>query len=213
MMSIYPGLDLPPEEMARAAREQPDPHAFRLQKISELQAFLHSEIETRERLSKKYRTAVKVFNDLFGGLSAICTGMAASGMAMIPIGIGLVPGLTLGGVGIFFGALKVISIVASRKCGVKAAKHSTIQTLAMAKLDTIRSHVQKAMEDDLVNDDEYKLICEEVEKYRNLKEESRRLKIVGSGVVDDRIKNELIEQGRLVALASFLKTLVTSKSR
>src|SRR6218665_2281085 len=207
MMSIYPGLDLPPEEMARAAREQPDPHAFRLQKISKLEAFLHSEIETHERLSKKYRTAVKVFNDLFGGLSAICTGMAASGMAMIPIGIGIVPGLTLGGVGIFLGSLEAISIVASRICGVKAAKHSTIQTLAMAKLDTIRSHVQKAMEDDLVNDDEYKLICEEVEKYRNRKEESRPRKLVGSGVVDDRIKKRVVNStivSRWIKITRFL---------
>src|SRR6218665_2669983 len=83
MKSIYPSLDLPPEEMARAAREKPDPHAFRLRKINELEAFLRSEIESRGRLHKKYHRAAKMLDCSFDGLAGAGMGMGAGGFTYI----------------------------------------------------------------------------------------------------------------------------------
>ena|SRR6218665_3278135 len=122
------------------------PHAFRLQKISELEASLRSEIERRGRLHKKYDRAAKMLDCSFGGLSGTGMGMGSGGLALMFTGVGLTPGFTLGVAGIVLCALEVASIFISRKCSAKAVKHSTIQALATAKLDTIRSHVQKAME-------------------------------------------------------------------
>ena len=45
--------------------------------------------------------------------------------------------------------------------------------LAIAKLNTVHGHISKAVEDCHVSDEEYKLILDEVEKYRTMKEEIR----------------------------------------
>ena len=72
--------------------------------------------------------------------------------------------------------------------------------LASAKLDTIASHVSKALMDDHINDDEFKLIMEELNKYEAMKEEIRNN-------TKKKLKEEeeasLIEGGRQEARESF----------
>ena len=45
--------------------------------------------------------------------------------------------------------------------------------LAKAKLDTTASHISKALMDNYVSVDEFKLIMEELNKYKAMKEEIR----------------------------------------
>ena len=65
--------------------------------------------------------------------------------------------------------------------------------LASAKLDTIASHISKALMDDHISDEEFKLIMEELNNYKAMKEEIR-------SNTKKRIKEEeeqsLIEGGR-----------------
>ena len=72
----------------------------------------------------------------------------------------------------------------------------------MAKLDTIASHVSKAMMDDFISDEEFKLIMEEMNKYKNMKEEVRNN-------TKKKLKTDeeesLIEKGRQEARESFRK--------
>ena len=55
----------------------------------------------------------------------------------------------------------------------KAEKHEKIKTIASAKLDTISSHISKALSDIKVTDEEFRLILENLEKYKVMKEESQ----------------------------------------
>ena len=55
----------------------------------------------------------------------------------------------------------------------KAKKHEKIKTIASTKLDTISSHISKALSDNKVTDEEFWLILEELEKYKVMKEEVR----------------------------------------
>ena len=48
-------------------------------------------------------------------------------------------------------------------------KHETIKTIASAKLGTISSHISKALSDNKVTDEEFRLILEELEKYKVMK--------------------------------------------
>ena len=79
--------------------------------------------------------------------------------------------------------------------------------LASAKLDTIASHISKALMDDHISDEEFKLIMEELNKYKAMKEEIRNN-------TKKRIKEEeeqsLIERGRQEARESF-RRLVEKK--
>ena len=73
--------------------------------------------------------------------------------------------------------------------------------LASSKLDTVASHISKALMDDHISDEEFKLIMEELNKYKAMKEEIRnntkkRLK-------EEEEEASLIERGRQEARESF----------
>lgn len=74
------------------------------------------------------------------------TGLLASGVGFVA---GLVLEVTVGIAGLF----DVVGIAARRRW--KAAKHDTIRILASCKLNTVHSHIIKALEDCAISD-EYK---------------------------------------------------------
>ena len=69
------------------------------------------------------------------------------------------------------GLISLLGNIVVKKTTIKAEKHLKISTLAKAKLDTIASHISKALMDNYVSDDEFKLIMEELNKYKAMKEE------------------------------------------
>jgi len=205
--TLYPELPLTVTQ-ADAPVQQ-----FRLQKISELEAFLQSEIEKRERLRKKYRVVVNILDGTCGGLGLACVGMGVSGTVMLSTGIGLVPGIILEGATVVVGFLDIAGIAISRRCSAKAAKHEAVRVLAVSKLNTVHRHISKALEDCKISDAEYKLVLDEVEKFRVLKEDLHRKHAPAAGsVIDQETRNALIQRGREEARASFIKKLGVSES-
>ena len=77
-----PSAPLYPELSAEPAS------VFRLQKISEIEAFLRTEVENRERLHKKYRRAVNALEATCGTLGGICIATGAVGTALLASGVG-----------------------------------------------------------------------------------------------------------------------------
>jgi len=197
-MSLYPSLH---EELAA-----PDAQAhqqFRLQRIDELENFLRSEIESRRCLSKKYRRVVNALDATCAALHIICITTGAVGAGLLASGIGFIPGLALEAATGVAGLLEIVDVAVSRRCSAKLAKHEAVRILASSKLNTIHSHISKALEDCQVSDEEYKLILNEIEKYRSMKEQIRRKHV--PAIIDDQTKNELIRHAR----ASLLKKLGT----
>ena len=117
-------------------------------------------------------------------------------------GVGAPFALILSIGGVVTGAVSLIGNYFNKKATTKAEKHLKIKTLAAAKLDTILSHVSKAMMDNFINDEEFKLIIEEMDKYKAMKEEVR-------SKTKKRLKTEeeesLIERERQEARESFRK--------
>ena len=143
---------------------------FRLQKISEIEAFLCTEVINRERLHKKYRRAVNSLGGTCSMLGTTCVVTGTVGAGLLASGIGFVAGVVLETVTGVAGLLDIAGVVVSRRCSAKAAKHKAVFVLASAKLNTVHSHISKALEDCNISDDEYKLVLEEIEKYRTMKE-------------------------------------------
>ena len=81
--------------------------------------------------------------------------------------------IAIEGVALFTGLLSIIGKYSIKKSTSKADKHEKIKTIASAKLDTISSHISKALSDNKVTDEEFNLILEELEKYKVMKEEVR----------------------------------------
>ena len=183
-------------------------HSYRLKIIREVQEFLEEEIKNREAFSKKYFRIAKVVNMIDNALITITIGAEGTGAVLLSTGVGAPFALALGISGVVTGAISLIGNIFSKKATTKAEKHLKIKTLAMAKLDTIASHVSKAMMDDFISDEEFKLIMEEMEKYKALKEEVRNN-------TKKKLKTEeeesLIERGRQEARESFRRLVEKNK--
>ena len=179
-------------------------HSYRLKIIREIQAFLEEEIKNREAFSKKYFRMANVVNTADNVLITITIGAGGTGAVLLATGVGAPFALALEISGVVTGVVSLIGNIFSKKATTKAEKHLKIKTLATAKLDTIATHISKALTDDFISDEEFKLIMEEMNKYKALKEEIRNN-------TKKKLKTEeeenLIERGRQEARESFRKLI------
>ena len=184
-------------------------HSYRLNVISDVQKFFEEEINKRDAFSKKYFRIAKIVNITDNALIVITIGAEGTGAVLLSTGVGAPFALALGISGVVTGAISLIGNIFSKKATTKAEKHLKIKTLAMAKLDTIASHISKSMMDDYINDEEFKLIMDEMNKYKALKEEIR-------SNTKKKLKTEeeesLIERGRQEARESFRKLVEKNKT-
>ena len=128
-------------------------HSYRLKIIREIQAFLEEEIKKRDAFSKKYFKIAKVVNMVDNGLITITIGVEGAGAVLLATGVGSPLAVGLGISGAVTGAISLIGNIFSKKATTKAEKHLKIKTLAAAKLDTIASHVSKALMDDFISNE------------------------------------------------------------
>ena len=182
---------------------------YRLKVISDVQKFFEEEINKRDAFSKKYFRIAKIVNITDNALIVITIGAEGTGAVLLSTGVGAPFALALGISGVVTVAISLIGNIFSKKATIKAEKHLKIKTLAMAKLDTIASHISKAMMDDYISDEEFKLIMDEMNKYKALKEEIR-------SNTKKKLKTEeeesLIERGRQEARESFRKLVEKNKT-
>ena len=173
-------------------------HSYRLKVILDVQKFLEEEIQKRDTFSKKYFRISKIVNMTDNTLISITIVAEGTGAVLLSTGVGAPFALVLGISGAVTGAISLFGNIFSKKA--KAEKHLKIKTLAMAKLDTIASHISKALMNDYISDEEFKLIMSEMDKYKAMKEEIR-------SNTKKKLKTEeeesLIERGRQEARESF----------
>ena len=203
MKDIYPKLptDPPIEDQGQG---------YQLQKINEIQTFLEKEVKTREALSKKYFRAAKIVDNVDMVLITITIGAGVGGISLLSTIVAAPAVIVIEGVALFTGFLSIIGKYSIKKSTSKAEKHEKIKTIASTKLNTISSHISKALSDNKVTDDELRLILEELEKYKIMKEEARaktKKKIV------TEIEDTLIERGRQEARESFRKLVEKNNTR
>ena len=177
-------------------------HGYRLKHIQEIQKFLEEEIKTREAFSKKYSRISRIINIVNNGLGTIILGTGGTGGALLLTGVGAPFAAALAIGGVVLGGITLIGNFYSRKATTKGEKHLKISERAISKLDTIASHVSKALMDDFVSNEEFNLILEEMNKYKVMKEEIRNN---SKKKLKNEEKESLIEKGRQEATNSFRK--------
>ena len=175
---------------------------YRLQKINEIQAFLEKEVATRESLSKKYFRTARIVDNVDTVLIAITLGGGAGGIGLLSTVIAVPAVIAIEGVALFTRFLSIIGKYSVKKSLSKAEKHEKIKTIASTKLDTISSHISKALSDNKVVDEEFQLILEELEKYKVMKEEVRAKT---KKKIATETEETLIERRRQEARESFRK--------
>ena len=177
-------------------------HTYRLRVITDIQEFLETEISKREAFSKKYFRVARIVSNIDSVLIGITICAEGAGAVLLATGVASPIALGLGISGAATGAISLLGNIAVKKTTIKAEKHLKIKVAASAKLDTIASHISKAMMDNYISDDEFKLIMEELDKYKAMKKEiqsntKKKLKT--------EEKESLIERGRQEARESFRK--------
>ena len=202
---VYPELptirELPTAPVVNSGADDRG-YGYRLKIIREVQNFLEEEIKKREAFSKKYFRIANIVNIVDNALIITTIGAEGTGAVLLSTGVGAPFALALGISGVITGAISLIGNIFSKKATTKAEKHLKIRTLAAAKLDTIASHISKALIDNFISNEEFNLIMEEINKYKALKEEIR-------SNTKKKLKTEeeesLIEKGRQEARESFRK--------
>ena len=179
-------------------------HSYRLKYIQDVQRFLEEEIKQREAFSKKYFRIAKIINIVDNSLAAATLGIGGTGGALVLTGVGAPIGAPLAISGAAIGGITIIGKFCSRKATFKAIKHKEIRAFAVSKLNTVASHISKALMDDFISPEEFNLILEEMNKYKALKEEVR-------SNTKKKLKKEeeesLINKGREEAKKDFRRIL------
>ena len=207
--NIYPELGRDTQPSAPIINTDDRGHSYRLSIIREIQSFLEKEIKERETLSKKYFRGAQIIHSIDNTLISITIGAEGTGAILMATGVGAPFALILSVGGVVTGAVSLIGNYFNKKATTKAEKHLKIKTLAAAKLDTILSHVSKAMMDNFINDEEFKLVVEEMDKYKAMKEEVRSKT---KKILKTEEEESLIERGRQEARESFRKLVEKNRT-
>ena len=172
-------------------------NSFRLSEISKLKVKLEDEVSERKQLCKKYKRAENILdavdicaNSIAMSLS-VTSGVLASTGILLPVAIPLaVSAGTLGVVGV---TCKCVN----RKLKAKSQKHSSIKQIAESKLNSVIEIVNKAINDNTITDDEFKLVVDEITKYNTMKEKIQT-KVVSydNTVISEEAKNAIITQAK-----------------
>ena len=149
------------------------PQSYRLNKLSEIEAYFLSAIEVREQIAKK----MKRFNTNTGivdtGLitSTVITGGIS--IAAFASGVGLSVGIAFSGTSLLLSLATAITQKFFKIFTVKPEKHDAIKLLAQSKLDSITNIISQAMQEGDISPTEFQKVLQEVEKYRKLKADIR----------------------------------------
>ena len=184
-------------------------HSYRLKVITDVQKFLEEEIQKRDAFSKKYFRVARIVNVADNVLIGVTICAEGAGAVILSTGVGAPLAVALGISGAATGAISLIGNIVVKKTTTKAEKHLKIKTLAAAKLDTVATHISKAMMDNFISDEEFKLIMEEMNKYKALKEE---IKNNTKKKLKTEEEESLIERGRQEARESFRKLVEKNKT-
>ena len=152
---------------------QISPPDFRMQKANEISTALAKEVNHYRAVAKKYKGAKKVFNWNAAGSSVLSAAFSSASFGSALSFVGLPATLPLGVVGGCFALASSGLIIACKKLDSKIKKHQEIVTLAIAKRDTVDRLLSKAMTDNIISDNEFKLIMDEFSQYNVLKDSVR----------------------------------------
>ena len=227
---LYPNLELPVQQPTAPNMYQPltsslvtqaiQPYAttlpsaqtvqsFRLHKINEIQKILESERDIRAHLAKKYQRGINILSGLTYAFEFASVGLGITGVTLLTTVIATPVVIAMEGVALGVGGLSAaINLICDKALSSKAKKHYQIMMLAQSKLNTISDHVSKALQDNIVSDEEFTMILSELDKYHQMKEEIRSKT---KSKIDDETKQSLIKQGKDKAIEEFQSMFTTKQ--
>ena len=186
----------------------PDDESYRLKKIDELEKFLRSEVESRDKLTKRFKRRATASTISDTSVITAITALEVASIVTLTTGIGMPISVVLASTGLLLGLGSAIIHKTQKIFDSKAKKHDKIKTLAESKLDTISGLVSKAIEDSHISHQEYQLILKEIEHYRTMKEEIRTKSKKTTDAITAEQREAILAQGRKEGQQAFLAKIV-----
>jgi hypothetical protein len=143
----------------------------RLQQIHNIRDFLEKEVESRDKLRRRYKSTYNMFYSLTMGSGLVSVGTSSAAVGTLATGIGAPVSIPLGGVAIVSGLLSVSCSTLAKATMKKVQKHENIKYTAKTKLSSIDQIVSTALEDGTITDKEFQFILRENDSYRKHKQE------------------------------------------
>ena len=198
---IYPNLNpTAPQE----------PQSYRLNKLSEIQAYLLGESELRERIARK----MKRFNTIRGIVDTrlITSTVITGGISIAAFAGGAGPpvGIALSGTSLLLSLATAITRKSFKIFTVKQEKHDAIKLLAQTKLDSRSNIISQVMQDGDISPTEFHKVLQEVEKYCKRKADIRNQAKTKIKEITKEQREELLEQGRKEGKEDFLRKIANS---
>ena len=208
MTSVYDEKLYP--QIPSAPPDHLESQDYRLRKIDELEKFLRKEVESRDKLAKRFkrRATATTFSDTSVIVAILALGGTSIGLASTGIGIALIPILVP--IGVVLGLGSGVLHTTRKIFDSKTKKHDKIKTLAESKLDSVSELVSKAIEDANISHEEYRFILKEVEHYRTIKEEIRTKSKKTTDAITAEQREAILAQGRQEGQQAFLAKIAAS---
>ena len=205
-MSVYETEKLYPQ----IPTAPPDDESYRLKKVDEIEKFLRSEVESRDKLTKRFKRRATATSISDTSVITAITALEVTSIVTLTTGIGIPISVVLASTGLLLGIGSAVIHKTQKVFDSKAKKHDKIKTLADSKLDTISGIVSKAIEDSHISHQEYQLILKEVEHYRTMKEQIRTKSKKTTDSITAEQREEILKQGRQEGQQAFLRKIAAT---
>ena len=174
---LYPNIDefqaRVQSEVQQSSKKDDEGKTFRLKRISDIREFLEKEFETRGRYRRRYKSVYNtaIYVNAAAGLTSVASSISSAATAAT--GIGIIASVPLGFTAVATGCLSVVSAGISKILLKKVEKHQEIKLIAASKLSSVNGLVSKALQDGNISNEEYQIILQEMESYRDHKSQIR----------------------------------------
>ena len=189
---IYPNVD--EVQHVQNSKEEDEGKTFRLKRISYIRESLEKELETRGTYRRRYKSAYNTAIYLNTGAGLTSVGSSIVAAATAATGVGIIASVPLGFTAVAAGVLSVVSAVVSKILLKKVEKHQQIKLIAAAKLSSVNGLVSKALQDGHISNEEFQIILQEMESYRDPKSQIRNRTIGEIRELTVEKENEIREE-------------------
>ena len=142
---------------------------FWLQRVNKIANKLRVAIERSENTAGNYKKAVIGLRNtsMVSGSFAVVLGASATATSMT--GIGVMAGIPLVTVAAVLGVTSVTTAAIPLRLQRRLEKHGLTTPLTKSKLDGISRIISKTLVDNAISDDEYQMVLEALERYREMR--------------------------------------------
>ena len=160
-----------------------------------------AEIRERELISKNLSKHIAFLDYFDKSLNFLCILSRSISIASFATIIGVPAGIIGASCSFTFSITSGFVKKFLKTIGNKKKNHNKIVMLARSKLNSMENKISKALIDNEINHEVFKIIINEEKKYRELKESIRMINIQRS----DAEKVNLIEEGKKIGINEVIK--------